>query len=60
MDTLAELREGLNGRRERIMANPADYSAGEFKYRTDELRIVVQEIDRVLAGQKQPALRKTA
>lgn len=60
MDGLEELREELNARRERILANPNDYGAAEFKFRTDELRRALLGIDRLLGSVAQPRLRKMA
>jgi len=60
MDGLEELRVELNARRERIMANPDDYGASEFKFRTDELRRAMLAIERLMSKQAQPALRRVA
>ncbi len=60
MNQLENIANLLEIRQRRIMANPADYGASEYKYRVDELRLAVGLIRRVQRAEKQPVLRKAA
>jgi hypothetical protein len=58
MDELTELINGLIDRRERIISNPKDYGACEYKFRIDELRLLIRRVENMRAKQPQPRLRR--
>ena len=56
MDELTELLDSLIYRQNLIMSNPRDYGASEYKFRLDEIRLLMRKVERLQAKQAQRRL----
>ena len=58
MDELTELLDCLIYRQNLIMSNPRDYGASEYKFRLDEIRLLMRKVQRQQSKEAQPKLRR--